>query len=262
MPRSRPKNRSHHSRRRIFRQRAGCRRRDSIPKASASGRRVVRVASMRPRSRGKWRHGESNSRHSACKADALPTELCPLKTPVYLSASLPRDSEKARRSWLFQVGPDGLEPSTFALSERRSNQLSYEPWHTLADQGWRIVGEHPRPGKGEFHVFPNAPPHMPAGRPFALVEPGCSPDSPIPLSPGSSISPLHRESPKPRRVSVPGSPELLRPLRSTGLGVTGSWVESDKNRPSELRIGGKLCKAGDSTLNYPIHDTGKEGDPE
>lgn len=105
---------------------------------------------MRPCSRGKWRHGESNSRHSACKADALPTELCPLKTPVYLAASLPWDSEKARRSWLFQVGPDGLEPSTFALSERRSNQLSYEPWHTLADQGWRIVGEHATLGKGEF----------------------------------------------------------------------------------------------------------------
>ena len=109
---------------------------------------------MRPCSRGKWRHGESNSRHSACKADALPTELCPLKTPVYLAASLPWDSEKARRSWLFQVGPDGLEPSTFALSERRSNQLSYEPWHTLADQGWRIVGEHPRPGKGEIRFSP------------------------------------------------------------------------------------------------------------
>lgn len=25
------------------------------------------------------------------------------------------------------MGPDGLEPSTYALSERRSNQLSYEP---------------------------------------------------------------------------------------------------------------------------------------
>jgi hypothetical protein len=34
--------------------------------------------SYRPRWRPWWRHADSNRRHSACKADALPTELYPL----------------------------------------------------------------------------------------------------------------------------------------------------------------------------------------
>jgi hypothetical protein len=40
---------------------------------------VRRPVSPRPsRPRGQWRHGDSNPRPIACKATALPTELCPL----------------------------------------------------------------------------------------------------------------------------------------------------------------------------------------
>ncbi len=55
-----------------------------------------------------WRCTESNRGPSACKADALPTELHP-------------------RPNLNQVGPSGIEPPTLRLSVARSSHLSYGP---------------------------------------------------------------------------------------------------------------------------------------
>ena len=57
-----------------------------------------------------WRQTGSNRRPPACKAGALPTELCPR-------------SAKARS--LNMVGQGGFEPPTSRLSSARSNQLSY-----------------------------------------------------------------------------------------------------------------------------------------
>ena len=54
-----------------------------------------------------WSRTESNRWHSACKADALPTELRPRLFCL--------------------VGQEGFEPSTPALSRRCSNRLSYWP---------------------------------------------------------------------------------------------------------------------------------------
>ena len=54
-----------------------------------------------------WSRTESNRRHPACKAGALPTELRPLPEKL--------------------VGPGGLEPPTSRLSGVRSNHLSYGP---------------------------------------------------------------------------------------------------------------------------------------
>lgn len=219
---------------------------------------------MRPRSRGKWRHGESNSRHSACKADALPTELCPLKTPVYLAASLPWDSEKARRSWLFQVGPDGLEPSTFALSERRSNQLSYEPWHTLADQGWRIVGEHAPLGKGEFRFSrrrrfpiralssrtPPRPTHRARASAFPLHQVGCRSRAPR----IACTTPAHRRT------------DLTRPFTPSGVGRTGLGVTGHELPGTKIaHLTGELVVSfvkPETRLANQSTTPGKEGDLE
>ena len=56
-----------------------------------------------------WRRSESNRRPSACKADALPTELRPPIFPIRV------------------VGLGRLELPTSRLSSARSNQLSYRP---------------------------------------------------------------------------------------------------------------------------------------
>lgn len=56
-----------------------------------------------------WSLTESNRRHPACKAGALPAELRP------------------RRRSPLMVGRDGLEPSTSRLSGVCSNHLSYRP---------------------------------------------------------------------------------------------------------------------------------------
>ena len=53
-----------------------------------------------------WRQSDSNRRLPACKAGALPAELCPRKG---------------------LVGLTGIEPVTSSLSGTRSNQLSYKP---------------------------------------------------------------------------------------------------------------------------------------
>ena len=53
-----------------------------------------------------WRQPDSDRRHPACKADTLPTELCPLGG---------------------MVGLTRVELVTSSLSGTRSNQLSYKP---------------------------------------------------------------------------------------------------------------------------------------
>ena len=61
-----------------------------------------------------WSLTESNRRHPACKAGALPTELRP---PTVPEASASKNV----------VGRGGLEPPTSRLSGVRSNHLSYRP---------------------------------------------------------------------------------------------------------------------------------------
>ena len=60
-----------------------------------------------------WSQRESNPRHPACKAGALPTELWPLTSGGDALAS--------------SVGLGGVEPPTSRLSGVRSNHLSYSP---------------------------------------------------------------------------------------------------------------------------------------
>jgi hypothetical protein len=62
------------------------------------------------RGNGWWRQTGSNRRPEACKATALPTELCPQLDVQPI-----------------MVGLGGLEPPTSRLSSARSNQLSYRP---------------------------------------------------------------------------------------------------------------------------------------
>ena len=81
-----------------------------------------------------WRQTGSNRRPPACKAGALPTELCPRlsfrsarlplrRSPSPLGANrlAPRGSSRSRDL----VGQGGFEPPTSRLSSARSNQLSY-----------------------------------------------------------------------------------------------------------------------------------------
>ena len=82
------------------------------------------------RSRGSgswWSQTESNRRHPACKAGALPTELWPLTHCV--SCLKPRRawSVRVRGSGWRVVGPTRFELVTSRLSSVRSNQLSYGP---------------------------------------------------------------------------------------------------------------------------------------
>ena len=68
-----------------------------------------------------WSQTESNRRHPACKAGALPTELWPL-------AGLSQESGRNRRTPIRGlVGPGRLELPTLRLSGVRSNHLSYGP---------------------------------------------------------------------------------------------------------------------------------------
>jgi hypothetical protein len=68
---------------------------------------------------GWWRQTGSNRRPEACKATALPTELCPqLDQPPHGQTS---------KAYPIMVGLGGLEPPTSRLSSARSNQLSYRP---------------------------------------------------------------------------------------------------------------------------------------
>jgi hypothetical protein len=81
---------------------------------------------------GRWRRPGSNRQPPACKAGALPIELRPrsgktrstnrkIRIPVLLLDFEVRASNSP------PVGVRGFEPRTSALSELRSNQLSYTP---------------------------------------------------------------------------------------------------------------------------------------
>jgi hypothetical protein len=70
--------------------------------------------------RKQWRQPESNRRPPACKAGALPAELCPrskARRPTLQPNAAPRKA----------LGQGGLEPPTPRLSSVCSNQLSYWP---------------------------------------------------------------------------------------------------------------------------------------
>ena len=67
-----------------------------------------------------WRQPESNRRPPACKAGALPAELCPHEGIA--PSATPRTATAPRA-----MGQGGLEPPTPRLSSVCSNQLSYWP---------------------------------------------------------------------------------------------------------------------------------------
>ena len=79
-----------------------------------------------PSDDGWWSQTDSNRRHPACKAGALPTELWPLTlrvscvSPGELGVGCVRYAGRL-------VGPIRLELMTSRLSSVRSNQLSYGP---------------------------------------------------------------------------------------------------------------------------------------
>ena len=77
------------------------------------------------RSESWWALRESNPRHSACKADALPTELSAQNSKQKISPDL------AERT--------GLEPATPGVTGRYSNQLNYrsEFWWALRESNPR-----------------------------------------------------------------------------------------------------------------------------
>ena len=71
---------------------------------------------------GWWRRPDSDRRHPACKAGALPTELRPRTRGL--------------------VGLTGIEPVTSSLSGTRSNQLSYKPGFARKGRG-TLASENP-----------------------------------------------------------------------------------------------------------------------
>ena len=98
------------------------------------------MACLERAQRVEWSRRDSNPRHLACKASALPTELRPRGER---SEARDRGSEKSRipnslTSDLrpltpLSVGAPRLELGTSALSGPRSNQLSYAPGPVQAD---------------------------------------------------------------------------------------------------------------------------------
>ena len=90
-----------------------------------------------------WTQGGSNARPAACKAAALPTELCAPGASARsrpdllrsltsdqpgadaLEALAPSDWQNALQALFRLVDPGGFEPPTSPLSGVRSNQLSY-----------------------------------------------------------------------------------------------------------------------------------------
>ena len=96
--------------------------------ASKAGAPVIR----RPAPAGWWSQTESNRRHPACKAGALPTELWPhsvgmVRSPGELSYDTVQGWSPAGL-----VGPGRLELPTLRLSGVRSNHLSYGPMAATA----------------------------------------------------------------------------------------------------------------------------------
>ena len=91
-----------------------------------------------------WRRPGSNRQPPACKAGALPVELRPPRA-VMSSGRRPnrerRGPERTASPQPAPVGTRGFEPRTSALSELRSNQLSYAPILT----GAAILAHPPAP---------------------------------------------------------------------------------------------------------------------
>ena len=91
-----------------------------------------------------WRRPGSNRQPPACKAGALPVELRPPRA-VMSSGRRPnrerRGPERTASPQPAPVGTRGFEPRTSALSELRSNQLSYAPVLT----GAAILAHPPAP---------------------------------------------------------------------------------------------------------------------
>lgn len=104
-----------------------------------------------------WSLTESNRRHPACKAGALPTELRPLR----------------KRGSL--VGRGGLEPPTSRLSGVRSNHLSYRPMRTAVARTAEL--EPPLPGPSSPSKGPPdlSIPTGPATKPITGRAPGLRP---------------------------------------------------------------------------------------
>jgi hypothetical protein len=94
-----------------------------------------RMACHERAKRVEWSRRDSNPRHLACKASALPTELRPRggeergqRSEVREAAAFQRLSDLSPpTSHLSLVGAPRLELGTSALSGPRSNQLSYAP---------------------------------------------------------------------------------------------------------------------------------------
>ena len=84
---------------------------------------AISICDLRGSERSWWSQTESNRRHPACKAGALPTELWPLLRVEHRRAV--GDCREPVQQWL--VGPGRLELPTLRLSGVRSNHLSYGP---------------------------------------------------------------------------------------------------------------------------------------
>ena len=80
----------------------------------------------------KWRWTDLNRRPSACKADALPTELHPLGLGSLRDRNRFDKASNANLSRLPKVGVPEFESGTSSLSATRSNQLSYTPLSDLS----------------------------------------------------------------------------------------------------------------------------------
>ena len=89
------------------------------------------TGSKSPSRRIQWSRSDSNRRHLACKASALPTELRPRKLDAgsWITAGTAISSIQHPASSL--MGAPRLELGTSALSGLRSNQLSYAPGKTI-----------------------------------------------------------------------------------------------------------------------------------
>src|SRR5690606_11884321 len=96
-----------------------------------------------------WSQTESNRRHPACKAGALPTELCPRSGNGAAQESCRRPVAGCVQQGL--VGPGRLELPTLRLSGVRSNHLSYGPM--AARQPGPTMWKAPR-----LAIAPSSPP--------------------------------------------------------------------------------------------------------
>ena len=81
-----------------------------------------------------WSQTESNRRHPACKAGALPTELWPRSGNGAAQESCRRPVAGCVQQGL--VGPGRLELPTLRLSGVRSNHLSYGPMAARQPGAW------------------------------------------------------------------------------------------------------------------------------